>query len=1091
MLRHLIAFSLRQSGFVILIALAVLVYSLVRLPKMPVDVFPELNAPTVVILTEAGGLAADEVEQYVTFPIESAVNGLPGVRRVRSASSISLSLVWVEFDWGTDIYRARQLASERMASVRELLPENAHAEITPITSITGEIMLLAVSSPDGSVSDLELRSYAEFDLRNKLLAVPGVAQVSAIGGALAEYQVSVNQDRLALYGLTVADVAAAARASHSTASAGYLADVDRQELPMRQSARVGSVRDIAGTVVAMKDGSPITLGEVADVRVGSSPRRGTAANMGKAAVVLNVQKAPGTNTLALTRAVDAALDQIEKGLGKGIAIDRDVMRQSHFIQRSVNNVTAVLRDATIIVAVILIMFLLNVRTTIITLTALPLSLAVALLTMNWLGMTLNVMTLGGLAVAVGVLVDDAIIDVENVFRRLKENDGLPSERRRSKTEVVFDASNEIRPSMVFATVIIVIVFIPLLFLEGLEGRFFAPLGLTYIVSILASLAVALTVTPAMCKLLLKAARPGEAAEKHGGHADGWLVRWLKRWYEPTLRWSLSHRGVVLGGAVVVTVLAGLLGRTFGTSFLPEFNEGAFTVFASSPPGTSLAESDRVARGIEERLMKIDGVRSVTRRTGRAERDEHAEPVSNSEIEVTMAPGAKQAAVRRAIADIGAGVPGVTMQIGQPIEHRLSHILSGTPAAIAINVYGEDLAKLRSLAKEIDAELRAIPGTRDVTANREMLITSVPINYRHADLAAAGLTPADAAAQVQTALYGEVVAEVNQGVRRLGLVVRLAEEERERVEQVKDLILRTPRGAMVRLRDVADVGLERTPNIIARERAQRKAVVSCNVADGYNLGDLVGVVRARVEPIVQRAGYIVEFGGQFEAQQSASRTLLITGGGIALVMLMLLQVSTGSLRVAALVMVNLPLSVIGGVLAIFVMDSVLHVGAGGFSGLGRNMLALVGLGAHAYQAPVISIASLVGFITLFGIAVRNGILLVNHYKHLMEVDGRPMAEAIVAGSMERLVPILMTALCAALGLVPLALAAGEPGSELLAPLAVVVLGGLLSSTFLNLIVVPAGYALVQGVSREAVGSRSWLGRVARAVGLLRGPAVKNG
>ncbi len=1027
MLKQLIAFSLKQSSLVLLIAGVLLAYTLAKLPSMPIDVFPELNAPTVVVLTEAGGLAADEVEQYVTFPIESAVNGLPGVRRVRSASAISLSLVWVEFDWGTDIYRARQLVGERLASVRESLPEGAHAEITPITSITGEIMLLAVSSPDGTVNDLELRAYAEFELRNKILAVPGVAQVAAIGGELPEYQVNVRQDRLALYGLTIRDVTEAARKAHSTASAGYLPEVDRQELPVRQEARVRKASDIAATIVATKNGLPITLGEVAEVTLGGAPKRGTAANQGVPAVVLTIQKSPGTNTLLLTKAIDGAIDQIEKGLPAGITINREVFRQSHFIERSVNNVVYVLRDASIIVALILILFLLNVRATIITLTALPLSLAVALLTMNWMGLSLNVMTLGGLAVAVGVLVDDAIIDVENVLRRLKENSGLPTDQRRGKVEVIFDASNEIRPAMVFATIIIVIVFIPLLFLEGIEGRFFAPLGITYIVSILASLVVALTVTPAMCKLLLKT-EEGTSTGRHQ-HADGWLVRWLKRRYEPTLRWALRNRSVVVSSAVVATCLAGLFASTFGTSFLPEFNEGSFTVFVSSPPGTSLAESDRAARAIEQRLLELEGVRSVTRRTGRAERDEHAEPVSNSELDITMLPDADKAMVRRGIAAIASSVPGITVQIGQPIEHRLSHILSGTPAAVAINVYGDDLATLRAIAKEIEGELSSIPGARDVTANREVLITSLPVRYRHSDLAAAGLAPADAAEQVETALYGETVAQVNQGVRRYDIVVRLAPEERRRIEQINDFILKADDGRMVRLSEVAEIGPERTSNIIARENAQRKAVISCNIADGYNLGDLVAQVRARVEPIVRREGYAVEFGGQFEAQQSASRTLLYAGGAIALVMLMLLQLSTGSLRVAALVMVNLPLAVIGGVGAIYLMDSVL------------------------------SIASLVGFITLFGIAVRNGILLVNHYRQLIEEEGVPLTQAIVRGSMERLVPILMTALCAALGLVPLALAAGEPGSELLAPLAVVVLGGLLTSTFLNLIVVPVGYSLV--------------------------------
>ena len=1091
MLQHLISFSLKHSALVLLAAAALIVYTVARLPRMSVDVFPELNAPTVVLLTEAGGLSADEVEQYVTFPLEAAVNGLEGVRRVRSASAISLSLVWVEFDWGTDIYRARQLVSERLGGISGSLPPGVQPTMTPITSITGEIMLLALSSPDGTVKDIDLRAYAEFDLRNKLLAIPGVSQVAAIGGELPEYQVNVSQDRLSLYGLTVRDVVDAARKAHSTASAGYLPDVDRSELPMRQAARVTSERDIASTMVTMKNGLPITIGEVADVKLGGAPRRGTAANQGVSAVVLTIQKAPGTNTLTLTRSIDAALDQIEKTVPKGMVINREVFRQSHFIERSVSNVTHVLRDATIIVAVILILFLLNVRTTIITLTALPLSLAAALLTLDGLGLTLNVMTLGGLAVAIGELVDDAIIDVENVHRRLDENALLPADQRKGFVEVIFSASNEIRSSVVYATVLICIVFLPLMFLDGLEGRFFKPLAVTYIVSIMASLVIALTVTPAMCKLLLKprkaktaaatdaAAKPGHA----GQQIDGFLVRWLKRRYEPALHWSLSHRKLVVSLALVTTGLSLLLARTFGTSFLPEFNEGSFTVFVSSPPGTSLDESNRAAVGIEQRLIKIEGVKSVTRRTGRAERDEHAEPVSNSELDILMAPDSDKAAIRKQIAAIATGVPGVTVQIGQPIEHRLSHILSGTPAAIAINVFGEDLGKLRSLAKQIEGELKSTPGARDVTANREVLVTSVPLRYRHQDLAAAGLTPADAAEQVQMALYGEQVAEVNQGVRRYSMVVRLDPTERVRVEQVQDLMLRGQSedgkpGPTVRLRDVADIGPERTPNIIARENGQRKAVISCNVADGYNLGDLVEQVRARVEPIVQREGYVVEFGGQFEAQQSASRTLLVAGAGIAVVMLLLLQLSTGSFKVAALVMINLPLATIGGIAAVFITDSLLH------AGLLKNTLALLGIGSSAYLPPVLSIASLVGFITLFGIAVRNGILLVNHYRHLIEVEHKALPDAIVQGSMERLVPILMTALSAALGLLPLALASGQSGSELLAPLAVVVLGGLLTSTFLNLFVVPAGYALVHRVATAppapaASSTRtSLLGRVVR-------------
>lgn len=1066
-LRWLIAFSLRYSGLVVIASGLLLAFVGFQLSRLPVDVFPELNAPTVVVLTEAGGFAADEVEQYVTFPIETSVNGLPGVRRVRSSSAIGLSLVWVEFDWGQDIYRARQLVSERLAAVRELLPPAAHAQITPVTSITGEIMLLALSSPDSKITPLELRSFAEFELRNRLLAVPGIAQVVAIGGELPEYQVNVHQDRLSLFGLTIREVVDAARSAHSIASAGFLPNVDRLELPLRQAARVQSVDDIKNTLIRFHNGAPVLIGQIADVEVGPAPKRGTAADRAVSAVVLSIQKSPGTNTLQLTRDVDRVLDEAERSLPVGMVLNRTVFRQANFIERSVNNVVVVMRDAGIIVAIVLVLFLMNARATIITLTALPMSLGFAILILWWFELSINVMTLGGLAVAIGELVDDAIIDVENVFRRLRENSLLPESERKPLMQVVFDASNEIRSSVVFATIIICMVFVPLLFLQGLEGRFFRPLGITYIVSILASLVVALTLTPALCKLLLRG-RLGQH-----GYTDGFLVRWLKRRYEPSLRWSIQRRGLVLGLAGVATLASLLLASTFGTSFLPSFNEGTFTVFLFTPPGTSLTESDRVARGIERRLANISGVESVTRRTGRAERDEHAEPPSSSEIEVTVAAGESKEAVREQIDAILADVPGITTMIGQPIEHRLSHILSGTPAAIAINVFGDDLAKLRMLAKDIETALKELPGTRDVAANREVTVASVPIRYRHQDLSAAGLTPALAAEQVQQAIYGEIVTGINQGVRRFDLVVRLAQEERESIDQLKGLRLRGIGGAVVRLVEVADIGPERTPNIITRENARRKAVISCNVAEGFNLGDLVAQVQSRVDPIVQRDGYSVHYGGQFEAQQSASRTILVAGSGVAIAMLMLLHLSTGSVRVALLVMLNLPLATIGGIVAVYLTEASRPLG---------NALSLMGLSSDPFEAPVMSIASLVGFITLFGIAVRNGILLVNHYQHLMTLEGRTLGEAIIQGSMERLVPILMTALCATLGLIPIALAKGEPGSELLAPLAIVVLGGLISSTFLNLVVVPAGYALVFGLGVESGQSHfsGIVGRASRAI-----------
>ncbi len=1026
-------------------------YAAFQIPRMSIDVFPELNAPTVVVMAEAGGLAADEVEQYVTFPIESAVNGMTGVRRVRSASAIGLSIVWVDLDWGANLYDARQLVAERLSTVRENLPSGVEPFITPITSIAGEIMLISLSSPTGEATPLELRSYAEFDLRNKILAIPGVAQVVAIGGELPEYQVNVDQERLRIYGLTISDVVEAAGNAHSTASAGYLPNVGSFEIPIRQQSRVTKSSDIANTIITFHDGVPVKIGQVADVRLGPALKRGEGSDNGSPAVVITIQKSPSTNTLALTEQIDTLFDQIEKTLPDGMVLNRDVFRQSHFINRAVSNVTTVLIEAVVIVAIVLMLFLMNIRTTIITLTALPVSLAIGLLMMDAMNLGLNVMSLGGLTVAIGVLVDDAIIDVENVFRRLKQNKALSVDQQRAFVDVIFDASNEIRPAMVFATVIIVLVFVPLLFLQGLEGKFFQPLALTYMISIIASLLVALTLTPALCKMML-----GKSIGK-GHDQDSWVVRFLKRHYKRALRAALHFRGLVLSGATIATALALLLASTFGTSFLPSFNEGTFTVFLFAPPGTSLKESNRLATNVEMQLADIEGIRSVSRRTGRAERDEHAEPVSSSEIEVSVKDGFSQKEVRPEIDAVLDAIPGITTMVGQPIEHRLSHLLSGTPAAIAISIYGDDLNKLRKIAKEIEGALKALPGAGDVNANREVMITSLPIRYRHAELASFGLTPAKAAEQVRQAMYGEVVDTVNQGTRQYDLVVRLDPSQRETIEQLRDLLLRGQDGATVRLRDVANIGPERTSNLITRENAQRKAVVSLNVAEGSNLGDLIEEVQLVVNPIVERAGYTVHYGGQFEAQQSASKTILASGLAVTVLILMLLQISTGSMRSAFLVLINMPLALIGGIAAIYITEG---------GGIITNTIALFGFGG-TYIAPVISIASMVGFITLFGISIRNGILLINHYNHLLLEEGVTIDNAIFQGSMERLVPILMTALSAVLGLAPLALAAGKPGSELLAPLAIVTLGGLLTSTVLNLIVIPAGFSLVFGRTTQHI------------------------
>ncbi|MBT9556336.1 MAG: efflux RND transporter permease subunit [Myxococcales bacterium] len=1047
MLKHLIAWSLRHPWVVVFGSVALVLASLGALRTMPVDVFPELNAPTVVVLTEAGGLGSVEVEQRVTGRLETAISGLPGIRRIRSASALSLSIVWAEFDWGFDVYRARQLVSEKLAGVREQLPENTHVEIGPVSSITGEIMLISLSSPTGAKTPGELRALGEFDLRNALLAVPGISQVVAIGGALPEYQVIARQDALLAAGLTFSELTDAARAASSVRSAGYLPDVKGEELAVAQDAqaRLGTLNAARLDGAGETHGAGRRLGEVADVQLGGAPPRGTASDRGTPAVVLSIQKAPGTNTLALTALIDAALDGFEKTLPEGVSLNRHGFRQANFIQRSVDNLGVVLRDAIIAVAIVLILFLLDVRMTVITLTALPISMAVALLVLWALGLTINVMTLGGLAVAIGELVDDAIIDVENVHRRLRENRSRPVDERRPTLRVIYDASNEVRGSVVFATVIIAIVFLPMLFFEGLEGRFFRPLGIAYIASILASLLVALTLTPALCRLLLGKAHGSEQKPDR----DSALVRLLHRLYRPTLALVLRFRRTVLVLTTAVAAATLWLGSTFGSSFLPEFNEGTFTVFLMAPVGTSLTESDRLAGSVEKQLSRIDGIASVIRRTGRAERDEHAEPVFNSEVEITMTPGTDKLAIRREIDRVLGEVPGISTMIGQPIEHRLSHILSGTPAAIALSVYGQDLDGLRRVAQELEVALKAIPGLRDIAANREIRIPGLRIEYRDDDLVRLGLTREAAAEQVGALTDGVRVTTLQDGPRTIDVAVRLHSDERRDHSDLRRLVLIGAEGQLVRLEEVANVLPERTPNIVAREGGRRKAVISCNVADGYDLGSMIGRVQAAADPIVQKAGFTVSYGGQFEAQQSAQETLVLYGGLVLLVILFLLNAALKSVRSSLLVLVNLPLALIGGIIAIFVTSGAPM----------DNLSALFGIGQHRYVPPIVSVASLVGFVTLFGIAVRSGILLVNHVAWLREEEGLPVREAVLRGSLERLVPILMTALTAVLGLVPLALAAGQPGSELLAPLATVVLGGLVSATFLNLIVVPAAWSLV--------------------------------
>lgn len=1040
MLKRIIAFSLQHAGLVVLLSIGLLMAAYAAIKDMPVDVFPELNAPSVTIISESGGLSAEEVEQMITFPIETVVKGIPGLRRVRSASSLGLSIVWVEFAWGEDIYRARQMVSERLTTVQEDLPEDVHMQMAPISSITGEIMLLSLSSdPESKVkkSPMDLRSYAEYDLRNRLLTVSGISQVVAIGGLLPEYQVEYDQESLRLYDLSAEDLSEALAESHNTSTAGFLPNVKGLELPMQQTGRVADVKDVEQAFVTERDGAVLRIEDVAEVKLGGAMRRGSASDQGREAVVLSVQKSPGTNTLEITAQVDKVLDQVEAGLPEGMLLNRHVFRQANFIRRSVDNVKGVLLEASIIVSLVLIMFLMNLRTTLITLVALPVSLGVALLVMYGVGMSINVMTLGGLAVAIGVLVDDSIIDVENVYRRLAQSG--PIQKSSEFLKVIYRASNEIRSSIVFATVIICMVFVPLLFLEGLEGRFFKPLGWTYIISVMASLAVAMTLTPALCALLLK--RGGVKA-----HSEGWCSRWVKAMYRPILNLCLKAKALTLSVSLAMTMATMALFSSFGSSFLPEFNEGTYTLFLMMPPGTSLDESERIAQNVQRELLRIEGVEHSVARSGRAERDEHAEPPSSSEVEVRLKPEMDPKVVLRDIDRVLAELPGVTTSVGQPISHRLSHVMSGTKAQVAIDIYGDSLEVLRDLSQRVTDALKKSPQTRDVAANREVLIQTLSIDFDLEALARMGISVASAGEQVNRALYGENVKVIHQGARRFSLTLRLKEEMRDSVADVSEVILRSKTGAWVRLKEVADIQPEQRSNLISRQNAMRKAVISTNVAEGYSLGEAVASIREIVEPMVTEVGYAFELSGQFKAQQSAQKTLMTIGVLTFILMFVLLQMSLQGWRPALLVMLNLPLALIGGVLAMLWTESDAPL---------QYLWSLVA-GGERIQAPVVTIASLVGFITLFGIAVRNGILLVNHFRWLRLVEGLELREAVLKGSMERLIPVLMTALSAMLGLVPLALKMGQPGSELLAPLAIVVLGGLFSSTLLNMLVVPVGY-----------------------------------
>jgi CzcA family heavy metal efflux pump len=1016
MLNAVIAWSIRHRLIVLAAAAALLLYGGIVTFGTPVDVFPDLTAPTVTVLTEAHGMAPEEVEALVTAPIESAMNGTTGVYRVRSNSAVGISIVFVEFDLDTDIFRARQLVTEKLQRVT--LPPGAQTPILgPVSSTMGEIMLISLTST--RTSSMELRSLAEWVVRPRLLGLPGVSQVSIIGGELKQFHVTVDPSRLAHHGLTLAQVTKAVAAANATAGGGFL-ERPHEEYLIRGRARVYSPADLAESVITVRSGTPVLIRDVAEVSVAPAHKRGDGSFNMRPAVVATIQKQPHANTLDVTRRIEATLTGMKSGLPTDVTIDTKAFQQAAFIERAIGNVKAALIEGGVMVTVVLFLFLWNFRTTFISLTAIPLSLVAAVVTLAWFNIGINTMTLGGLAMAIGQLVDDAIVDVENVFRRLKQNAQRPAPE--PVATVIFNASSEIRHSITFATLIIVLVFLPLLSLGGFEGRMFAPLAVAYIVSIVASLAVALTVTPALCFYLLG------RAQAIRDERDTAVVAWLKRGYTRLLVPTLRRPGLVIAASATTLVLAVAAIPFMGREFLPPFNEGTLNINATLPPGTSLQESNRVGVLIERMLRETPEVVSTTRRTGRAELDEHAAGVNTSELEVVLRPSKRSHdAMMEELRGNLARLPGMDIEIGQPISHRIDHLLSGTRAQIAIKLFGPDLAMLRTKAGEIRDAIATIPGVVDLLVEPQIGVPQVQINLNRRQAAAVGLRGEDLAETVETAFGHHVASQVLEEQRRYDVVVRLPEDARRSVETIGRTLIDTPSGARVPLAQVADVRVDAGPNTINRENVQRRIIVQANVA-GRDLGGVIHDVRTAVaRRVALPQGYFVQYGGQFEAQEKATRQIAVMSALAVIGIFGLLYVALRSSRLAAFVMANLPLAMIGGVAMVFL--------AGG----------------------TLSIASLIGFITLFGIATRNGIMLISHYRHLMEQEGVAFDKAVVQGSLERLSPILMTALVTGIGLIPLALGGGEPGKEIQQPMAVVILGGIVSSTVLNMLVIPALFA----------------------------------
>ena len=1028
MLNKIIQYSLHNRLVVMIASIALLLWGSYTAHKMEVDVFPDLNAPTVVVMTEAQGMAPEEVERMVTFPIETAVNGATDVKSVRSSSTTGFSVVWVQFDWGTNIYTARQIVSEKLSTLGDVLPSNVgQPTLGPQSSILGEMMIFGLTADSTSLQDL--RTIADWTIRPRLLSTGGVAQVAVIGGDIKEYQILLDPARMKHYGISMDEVLTVVDNMNQNSTGGILYEYGNEYIVQGLLA-TNDVEEIGKGVVKTVNNVPVLLSDIATVQIGpKEPKLGLASERAKPAVLVTITKQPNTNTLELTDKLDQAIVDLQKTLPSDVKISSDIFRQSRFIESSISNIQKALFEGAIFVVIVLFFFLMNVRTTIISLVALPLSLLVAILTLHGLGLTINTMSLGGLAIAIGSLVDDAIVDVENVYKRLRENQLKPAEERLSSLKVVFEASREVRMPILNSTLIIVACFLPLFFLSGMEGRMLIPLGIAFIVALFASTVVALTLTPVLCSYMLTTKRALKQNEK-----EPFVSRTLKVWYKKALEWALRYKKIVIGTSAALLIFTIVIMTGLGRSFLPPFNEGSLTINISTMPGISLEESDNMGRMAEEILLDIPEIQTVARKTGRAELDEHALGVNVSEMEAPFELDKRSrdeflADVRQRLGEL----KGVNIEIGQPISHRIDAMLSGTKANIAIKLFGNDLNKLYNIGGQIKEAIQGIDGIADLTLEQQIERPQLQIKPKRDMLAKYGIPLPEFSEFINVALSGKVVSQVYEGGKVFDLTVKVHDDDKANMEQIGNLMI-DANGQKVPLHYVAEILPLVGPNTISRENVQRKIVVSANVA-GRDLNGVVKDIQKTVgEQITLPEGYHVEYGGQFESEQAASRTLFLTSVISILLIFLLLFNEFHSMPLSGIIMLNLPLAIIGGVLSIW------------------------------FTSGIISIPAIIGFISLFGIATRNGILLVSHYNHLRS-EGMSLHDSVVLGSLDRLNPILMTALTSALALIPLAVGGDLPGNEIQSPMAQVILGGLLSSTLLNGFVVPIMYLLLNHKQKE--------------------------